>query len=767
SDKTTITMESLNNTKGVVEGTCINSTGIDWKTITVTTNDINLGGIATIKDIKGTIQGKTAQYQSKLSGDFGVAVGSTENVKLSAGGSVAITYKDSKWGYESKNVSIGATIANVLNFEAKGINYNSTDTFITINTAKITIPSLKTSADVTKAQISKEGIDWDKISVKIPNIPLGGMVSIKESNLTIEGAKQRYSTTASGGVELKLGEYLKAGGSGAVKLDRTGSTSKFKVDSAQLTAQGGVELPGSLMAWPEIGFKYPIVPGLEAGIDLGIQGGISGKLSGTIGKTGIDKNWDFNVNPEITGSLKVSLTASVGVGSAYIVSLQAYVQGSCSAYASGGLKFIGKFAYDEDKKKVNTSQLESKYFANAKFIAEIAAGIQVQAFYFFKKNLYRITLGKWELGAGALGGNIDIDDNGHLKLGKPEIGGVMKGEIEKNKTGPQAVIIAVDEAQKLLRDAAQNIPGSGEERQKIIAEIEVKYKKAIEVTQQIINKEENKSEKCLKQLERLKVKLSRYENLMNKFGIAMTEEEVLEEEVLEDEAAFEEEAESDAEVTENKKTGGLGKRWSSAKAKAKELKDKTTDKLQVVTDKAKELKDKTTDKLEVVTDKAKVLKDKAKDKIEVVTDKATELKNRATDKFKNKLLTVLVKYGIKDGADLNKRIHQLTALWEKISHKRNVHLERLNHAIVAKNQSQEVLKNVEQAIKNLQALEQGKGVDKIQEMELNQEKLKSVETELIAKSNELDIVAIENEIAAIEKEISGIENEISQVEQEV
>ncbi|MDH6098445.1 DUF4157 domain-containing protein, partial [Anabaenopsis sp. FSS-46] len=50
SDKASITMESLNNTKGVVEGTCINSTGIDWKTITVTTNDINLGGIATIKD---------------------------------------------------------------------------------------------------------------------------------------------------------------------------------------------------------------------------------------------------------------------------------------------------------------------------------------------------------------------------------------------------------------------------------------------------------------------------------------------------------------------------------------------------------------------------------------------------------------------------------------------------------------------------------------------------------------------------------------------
>ncbi|MDK2407743.1 hypothetical protein QHH03_00895, partial [Aphanizomenon sp. 202] len=661
-----VIIPELNETSVKVEKAQIDKNGIDWDKITVKTKDIKLGEFASVGQPTATIGGKSQQYKLECAGAVAVNIGSKEIVNVKSSGDLKIIYQSGKWDYESKNLSLSATIADILNFEAKGINYDHEKKSLTLSQASITIPELKNiSAEAKNVRIDHNGIDWDKISVPMPEIPLGEIVKIKESKASIEGAKQKYSTIIGGGLELKFGDYFQATGTGAVKLDRTVSPSQLKIESAKLEAQGKVELPGKLMVWPSIDFSYPIVPGLEAGVQLGIKGGIEGALKGAIAKNGTNQDWDFAVNPEIKGYLAVSLKAFAGVGSAYIASLQAYIEGLCRADAIGGLQFSGKFGYDESTKKINASKLTSKYYAEAKFTAEIAAGIQAQAFYFFKKNLYRITIGKWELGSGNIGGDIKIDEDGKLKVSSPTFGGVMKGEIEKNGTGPKGEIIAVAEAQKLLRDAAQSIEGSGEERQAIIKKIEVKYKEAIKVTQGVIDKEVEKSDKCVDQLDKINKKLSRYSNVWKKLN-GDKNEPIKKRNIIKQVAS--------------------GIRHSDSVHQAKEI----------------------------------------------LNEGGTTLRGRNNKDY------------------LSNKIKTASDLWDKISDKYDVHYARYQDAVAAIKQSVAVLADVEAAIQNIQALEQGKGIENISTIEKEQKILDSAQEKLKEESIKLDISSIEKQVSELE-----------------
>ncbi|MDK2407744.1 DUF4157 domain-containing protein, partial [Aphanizomenon sp. 202] len=153
----TVIIPDLNNTTASVSGMVVDSEGIDWDKITVKTQDIKLGEIATITNIQGNILGKKKQYQSDVSGTFGVDL-SSQGLQAKTSGTVNITYAAGTWKYAITNGSISATIDNIFKLDATEINYDNINKSIGILKASVIIPELNnTSAAVEKAQIDKNG----------------------------------------------------------------------------------------------------------------------------------------------------------------------------------------------------------------------------------------------------------------------------------------------------------------------------------------------------------------------------------------------------------------------------------------------------------------------------------------------------------------------------------------------------------------------------------------------------------------------------------
>ena len=398
----------------------------------------------------------------------------------------------------------------------------------------------------------------------------------------------------------------------------------------------------------------------------------------------------------------MNVKAIAGVGSAYLASLQAYISGSCRAEMVGGLKFGGQFGYDEATQKVDASRLKSSYYANAQFLAKIKGGIRVQALYFLKKELYQMTLGEWNLGEGGLEGAISIDAAGKLQLASPVRSGVMAGKIDENGSGPKAEIVDVAKAETLLRDAAQQIDGSGEERQRIVLEVKIQYEKAIKTAEGIIHKERKKSDKCLEKLVELEVKVSRYHKLLDKYSGSHT---------------------ADQSRSSEAKAASAG---SPGKSGEKSKKPQGT--------------------------------------LDKFVAKATALRDTAKDKFKTKLITALMKAGIRDLSDFTARVNKLSDLKIKISKKQEMHLKQLKAAIEAQQKSSAVLQDVEAAIRDVQALEKGKGVDKISVMEKNQQVLQVAEQKLAVESKTFDLEAFEQQIVAVDQVIKAVEKDVAEAE---
>ncbi len=513
-----ITIPELYNATATVEKARIDSTGLDWDKVKLSATDIALGQYAIINAVSATICGAKQDYASEFSGALGVHLGTSNLAEVNAKGQLTIKNVKGKWSCPDNSVSLKGTIADVLDFDASKIQYHHADKKVTIGQASVTIQQLNdTKASVDNARIDRNGLDWDAIKAQTGDISLGTVLSIKKPALMVEGATTRYSTTVSGGVELHFGEYLNAEGSGKIKLDRSQGKGKGKilVEEAELKVKGSITLPGDSFAWPNISLDYPIVPGVEAGLELGIKGGIGASLQGTIAKQA-GQDWNLGINPELHGFLGVDLKAKVGVGSAYIAAIQAFVSGGCKAEFNGGLKLNGLLKYDEETKKVDATKLLSKYYANAEFEASISAGVQAQALYFFTKDLYRIRA-KCSLGGGKLEGELEFDQNGKFHIGKPKFSGVIAGEFDKTsiKLEEQSYELIKDaDADAILEDAAQKIGGSGEKRKEIINKVKAGYIRSLDEAKKVINKETEKSEKYIKSLEKIDIKIARYNGLI-------------------------------------------------------------------------------------------------------------------------------------------------------------------------------------------------------------------------------------------------------------
>ncbi|WP_139276719.1 hypothetical protein [Spirulina major] len=765
----------------------IDKTGLDWNTIKLNANQIPLlGNYVTLKQAKGEIQGASKQYNSNFEGDFSVNVGSSDLVQVNGSGHLTFNYINGQVTVEHKDVGLDGTIANILKFNAKDIHYDHKNPKVTIGQAGISIPSLNhASASVKNARIDQDGVDWDVAQATISTIPIGDIFAITNPAVLVEGRQQQYSTIASGGVQLKLGKYFTAEGKGAVILAQKDAESKRKlrVDSLELSAKGNIQFPGDLMNWPlDLAFNYPIVPGaVEAGISLKVEGSLGASLSGTVKKESKEKYWDLAANPEIKGAIEIALKGNASAGTVYAAALNAFIEGGCKVEAKGGLKIDGKLGYDEESKKVDAKGLKSEYYAGAEFKITMGAGVQAKALYIFTKDLYAIR-GELSLGRGSMKGNLEFDENGGLKIGKPTFEGCLSFELDKKSIDFKRTYDLVDtkEAQQLLEDAQQYIPGSGKERKRIIDHVSAEYIKVFKKAKDVIGNETSKNKKYIQKLERLSVKISRYQELLYLSGELFDKEQELadlkseseitpkiEKEVEEIEAK---EQKSQEEINNSKdgvwdtlkgtaKKAGKSvvktfKKVGKAKEKVKEkfkkhipsgvwdkyyaLKEEKDE----IKEKAKHAKDMLTIKLHDVEQKVapiSSIKTELQDKVSGLKNKALQTKREMTEEIKSKALSKITELGIQDPKSFIKRMEQLEQMQEKYTAKYEKHSEILESALSAKEEADKILENVEAVIGwDDKKLELGQGINTISDMRNNQGDLKSIEQELTKEIIKLD-----------------------------
>jgi hypothetical protein len=767
----------------------VDNTGVAWENLDFTIDVANIF----------TLDAKKVQHDRNAQALTIAELTPTIKAEPLKGSTAKMTkIKVDNTGVAWENLDFTIDVANIFTLDAKKVQHDRNAQALSVDLAKIklTVPMLnKAQVEVANAKIDKEGLEWGKATAKIGDINIGTVLAIKNPELAVEGKKSGYSTTASGGVGLHFGEYLNAEGSGKIKLDRSKGNSKEKiiVEHANLTAKGGIKLPGESFPWPNISIDYPIVPGVEAGIELAIKGGIGASLQGSIAKQ-VAQDWNLGINPEINGFLEVGLKAKAGVGSAYIAAIQAFVAGGCKADFSGGLKLNGSLKYDEETKAVDASKLLSEYYANAEFKAEVSAGVQAQALYFFTKDLYRIRA-KCSLGGGKIEGKFEFDQDGKFQIGKPKFSGVIAGKLDKTsiKLEEQSYeLIAPEKADAILRDAAQKISGSGEERKKIINAVKAGYIRSLSETKDVIHTETEKSQKYIKNLGKIDIKLSRYHDLIDLAKKIEQEEDSLDSQEVElnkelenEEAKLNKELDHEIETlvdedknhkekSENKHgilsklknaakfvgegkeilkdtliPDGLRKRYHKVEAKYKEKKkeakkaiDDKRNQMRIKYDSLKKekkksfasLKNKAVESFPKIADKASTMQSKAS----TLTQKASRLKADIKGSIKEKTLIKLTELGIKNSQSFVKRIGELTELQLKYSKKYELHSNFLNTAVEAKAKAEKVLEDVETAIANLQQLEEGTNMNKLTDMTEQEKALKNVKEELSKDDVKLD-----------------------------
>ncbi|MDB9315301.1 DUF4157 domain-containing protein [Spirulina sp. CS-785/01] len=516
---TTLKIPDFGKTQATAKKVRIDQSGVDWDSAALNLKEIGVGEVINLQNFKANLGGKSKNYKAELNGKLGLNIGDKNVADVQAEGQFKILHNgNNQWDYDTKNINLTANIAEIFKLDANNIEYDRKKSQLNIQKTTLTIPELKnTKATVNKAKIDPNGVDWDRVTVTVDDTSIGDFFTVRKPKLVINGRQSDYSSVASGSVELKLGQYFKGTGKGAIALNPKNATSakKLKINSLELTASGNVQFSGDLMVWPQVNFSYPVVPGaVETGISLKVGGSIGASLTGSVKKGVAEEDLTVAVNPEIKGSLFSTLKGYAGLGSSYIAAVDAFLKGKCTAIATGGLKINGKLGYNSDTQKIDISQLLSEYYAKADFKVAISAGLQATALYFFEKNLYRIR-GELSLGGGSMKGKLEFDNNGSFQIGKPEFEGILAGKLDKESIKLERSYDVVDTstAEKLLQDATKNIPGSGKERKRIITEVRASYIRVLEQTKNVIDREQDKSNRYAKKLELLDVKLSRYKEL--------------------------------------------------------------------------------------------------------------------------------------------------------------------------------------------------------------------------------------------------------------
>lgn len=373
-------------------------TGEDWSLTGAGTLDINIDGSLATLTTTGVKTSITYGVGEKKITAFSIEGGP---VGLSIMDTIDVTASDVSF------------VDNVLTMGSVNVSFDS-------GTMLPGGPQLEGKA--TGVKVTKHTVDWEEIRVNVNKvISFGGFTfTPPEAIIKKEGDGYLVALENAQG-DLKVGGWFNASGKGSMEW-RPGAD-KPSVTSADLSisAKTNKQFPGEFLpfGWPfEVGFTVPIPAGpvpLEGGASLIIDGGTAIGADASISYDGdrfvVDGN--IKINPTLTASIKIF----AGAGSSLLVYIGAFFKGTVGAEANASLGIHGEASASNG---YNFESLLGTYHLDANLIAELSAGMEVKAFYFFSKQLFEITLGKqWDLGTSAFDGSINLLRDGD----KTKIGG--------------------------------------------------------------------------------------------------------------------------------------------------------------------------------------------------------------------------------------------------------------------------------------------------------------------------------------------------------
>lgn len=234
-------------------------------------------------------------------------------------------------------------------------------------------------------------------------------VHLKAKNITIRDGK------------VNVGEYEKwVGPSKVMKVSLFGGAIQGLLDQEKEKAAiaGQFKFPSDSGFWPiKVGATLPISPTpISLFLEVGIGGGISAKAAGLIER---DKSntqasvYDIKAMAELSAELTFSIGAGVKLGHEILLALRAYLEASATLAATTRAAIEGKVKLNPDTKMVEQDPSHPvifRYELEAELKAKLDFVIDLVAFLFYKKEIYRRNLGNWTLGSYRMAGSVGERD---------------------------------------------------------------------------------------------------------------------------------------------------------------------------------------------------------------------------------------------------------------------------------------------------------------------------------------------------------------------
>ena len=471
-------------------------------------NEIDIGGIVKVNGLAGTMTGEADGFKKT-----GVGTLSINLPGASAGGTIAVSHEEGR-GWKVDSITNGEINASLLNgsieIAGTGISFENNVLGIAAANASVStgglIPGLdKVSGQAQNIKYKDGDFDWESITLGINSgLSFGDNLSFGLKTATLFGKSKGYQIDINDAYgSISIGKWLTGEGTGSFSWDIV-NKKKPEITSANLTflATSPVLpkdiIPGLLPIdfSAIIPFAAGVVP-MEARIALGVDASASVSIGGTVNYSGSE--FVFGVNAAGNGSLSMSVTASLAVGSSALVSLGAFLKGSTTAALEAGLEFKGKAA--KQGEGYNFSDINAKYNLGANVIAELSGGVEVRALLIFSKTLYEVKIKSWDMGRAEKTGTFNFlngehsstGDKGVMGTGKPELGEpVTEHQSLPFVKSMEAVAAAIDAAKKISANAgsiaagldAGSIDKSQEELMIAKNQIVVLLRKSINVTMQ-------------------------------------------------------------------------------------------------------------------------------------------------------------------------------------------------------------------------------------------------------------------------------------------
>jgi Domain of unknown function (DUF4157) len=262
-----------------------------------------------------------------------------------------------------------------------------------------------------------------------------------------------------------------------------GVAAEVDLENGRGKVAGDIEVAPEI---PSLDFEFPIIPQilLMGHLSLEARATLGATLAGTLEKHSGSPEIPFHLGSEatLTASLGVLAKAGVHVGTHFLASLGASLFAEARAEVTAGAGLSGVLYIDPGARTVRIGTepedaVKAHYALSAALQASLGVVVEARAFYVFKGTLFKYTFKTWDLGNYLLEGDIDANAAGGYEVDH------QKGAFEGADGKPRPPIPEVEEiadARQLMLKNGLAIPGSGEERQRIIQELVEGYRKADE-----------------------------------------------------------------------------------------------------------------------------------------------------------------------------------------------------------------------------------------------------------------------------------------------